>query len=53
VVVAAGSVVHAMLIEGTMGAWSKAALCALAIAATVKVLIDLRCWTLLSRRRVE
>lgn len=52
-VVVAGSVVHAVLIEGTMGTWSKAALCALAIAATIKVLIDLRSWTLLTRRRVE
>ena len=49
-VVVAGSVVHAMLIEGTMGTWSKTALCALAIAATIKVLIDLRSWTLLTRR---
>jgi predicted ferric reductase len=31
------SVVHAMLIEGTMGMISKTALCALALAATVKV----------------
>ena len=52
-VVVVCSVVHAMLIEGTLGAWSKAALCALAIAATVKVLVDLRSWTLLTRRRVE
>jgi len=49
-VVVAGSVAHAMLIEGTMGTWSKAALCALAIAATIKVVIDLRIWTLLSRQ---
>jgi len=51
--VVAGSVVHAMLIEGTMGTWSKAALCALAIAATIKVLIGLRSWTLLTRRRAD
>ena len=50
-VVVAGSVVHAMLIDGTMGTPSKAALCALALAATIKVLIDLRAWTLLTRRR--
>ena len=50
-VVVAGSVVHAMLIEGTMGTASKAALCALALAATIKALIDLRAWTLLTRRR--
>ena len=41
VVVVAGSAVHAMLIEGTMGFWSKAALCALALVATVKALVDL------------
>lgn len=45
------SVVHTMLIEGTMGTVSKAALCALALAATVKVLFDLRAWSLLTRRR--
>jgi len=50
-VVVAGSVVHAMLIDGTMGTLSKAALCALAFAATIKVLVDLRAWTLLIRRR--
>ena len=46
-----GSVVHAMLIEGTMGAGSKAALCALVLSATVKVIMDLRTWTLLTRPR--
>lgn len=49
-VIVVGSVGHAMLIEGTMGTASKAALCALALAATVKVLVDLRVWTLLMRR---
>jgi len=34
-----------------MGTLSKAALCALAFAATIKVLVDLRAWTLLTRRR--
>jgi hypothetical protein len=34
-VVVAGSVVHALLIEGTMGPVSKAALCLLVLAATV------------------
>lgn len=48
-VIVVGSVVHAMLIEGTMGTISKAALCAFAVAATAKALIDLRPWTLLSR----
>lgn len=35
------SVVHGVLIEGTMETMSKAALCALVIAATLKVLTDL------------
>lgn len=35
------SVVHGMLIEGTMETMSKAALCALVIAATFKVMVDL------------
>jgi predicted ferric reductase len=48
-VVVAGSVVHAMLIEGTMGTLSKAALCALVLVAAVKVMADLRPWTLLTR----
>ena len=34
----AGTVAHAMLIEGAMGTWSKAALCALAVAATLALL---------------
>jgi len=37
-----GSVVHAMLIEGTMGTWSKAMLCALVVIATIKVIADLK-----------
>ena len=48
-----GSVVHAMLIEGTMGTVSKAVLCALALIATVKVVMDLRVWALRSRERVR
>ena len=44
VVIVAGSVVHGMLIEGTMETMSKAALCALVLAATIKVMIDLRVW---------
>lgn len=39
-VIVAGSVVHAMLIEGTMETMSKAALCALVVAAAVKVIAD-------------
>ena len=41
VVIVAGGVVHAMLIEGTMETVSKAALCALVLAATIKVVADL------------
>ena len=44
VVIVAGSVVHAMLIEGTMETVSKAALCALVLAAAIKVMVDLRVW---------
>ena len=42
IVIVAGSVVHAILIEGTMETISKAALCALVLAATIKVMADLR-----------
>ncbi|MCW2308111.1 ferric reductase-like transmembrane domain-containing protein [Rhodobium gokarnense] len=48
---AVGSVVHAMLIEGTMGTVSKAALCTLVLLATAKVIADLRVWSLRPRRR--
>ncbi|MCK1299402.1 ferric reductase [Bradyrhizobium sp. 24] len=41
IVIVAGSVVHCLLIEGTMETISKAALCAAVLAATVKVLVDL------------
>jgi len=50
-IVVLGSVVHALLIEGTMGTASKAMLCALALAATVWVVVDLRSWSALTRRR--
>ena len=40
-VIVVGSVAHAMLVEGTMETMSKAALCALVLAAAVKVMIDL------------
>jgi Ferric reductase like transmembrane component len=42
VVIVAGSVAHGMLIEGTMETMSKAALCALVLAAAIKVMVDLR-----------
>ncbi len=51
-VVIVGSVVHAMLIEGTMGTVSKAVLCALVVAAAAKVMVDLRVWSLVTRRKV-
>ena len=44
VVIVVGSVVHGILIEGTMETMSKAALCALVLAATMKVMADLRVW---------
>lgn len=45
-----GSVVHALLIEGTMETLSKAALCLLVLAATAKAVTDLRAWS--TRNRV-
>jgi hypothetical protein len=44
IVIVAGSVVHGMLVEGTMETFSKAALCALLVAATIKVMAGLRVW---------
>ncbi len=44
IVIVAGSVIHAILIEGAMEMLSKAALCALVVAAAAKVMIDLRVW---------
>ena len=45
IVIVVGSVVHGILIdEGTMETVSKAALCALVLAATVKAMVDLRVW---------
>lgn len=44
VVIVVGTVVHAILIEGAMEAVSKAALCALVLVATLKVIFDLRDW---------
>lgn len=46
-VIVVGGVVHAMLIEGTMETVSKAALCALVLAAAIKVMVDV--WA--ARRR--
>jgi hypothetical protein len=44
VVIVTGSVVHGVLVEGTMETMSKVALCALVLAATIKVMTDLRAW---------
>ena len=41
-VIVTGTVVHAMLIEGTMEVYSKAILCGLVIAATVLALFDFK-----------
>lgn len=51
VVIVLGSTVHAFLIEGTMETISKVALCVLVIAATIKVIADLRVWAMRSIRR--
>ena len=44
VVIVAGGVVQAMLIEGTMETMSKAALCAVVLIAAIKVMTGLRVW---------
>ncbi|MBX9648422.1 MAG: ferric reductase-like transmembrane domain-containing protein [Xanthobacteraceae bacterium] len=44
IVFVVGSVVHGILIEGAMETVSKVALCALVLAATIKVMADLRVW---------
>jgi len=41
-VIVVASVVHGLLIEGTMETMSKAALCLLVVAATTKLVVDLR-----------
>ncbi len=45
------TVVHAILIVGTMETISKAALSTLVVAATAKVIYDLRAWALIRRKR--
>jgi predicted ferric reductase len=44
VVIVTGSVVHCMLVEGAMETVTKAALCALVLGATTKVMTDLWPW---------
>ncbi len=41
VIIVIGGTVHAMLVEGTMETVSKAALCALVVAATIRVIAGL------------
>ncbi|MEM7776283.1 MAG: ferric reductase-like transmembrane domain-containing protein [Pseudomonadota bacterium] len=48
-VIVVGTVVHAVLIEGTMEPISKAALCALVLVATLKVIASLRIWATRTR----
>lgn len=50
-VIAGGSVIHGMLIEGTMETMSKAALCTLVVAAAIKVMVDL--WPREKKRPIE
>jgi predicted ferric reductase len=51
VIAVIGTVVHAMLIIGAMEVISKAALSALTLGVTAKVIYDLRAWTLFRRKR--
>jgi hypothetical protein len=44
IVIVAATVAHALLIEGAMETVSKAALCGLVAAVTIKVMADLRVW---------
>lgn len=45
-----GTVVHAILIEGTMETVSKLALCLIVLLVTAKVVVDLRAWATRNRR---
>ena len=53
VVIVVGTLVHALLIEGAMEMMSKAVLCALVLAATIKVIADLRVWRKRAASRSE
>jgi len=53
VVIVVGSVIHAILIEGAMETASKVAFCALMLAATIKVMADLRVWRKRATSRSE
>jgi predicted ferric reductase len=49
IIIVIGSIIHAMLVDGTMGDVSKAVLCLLVLAALIKLLVDLRVWIVLKR----
>jgi predicted ferric reductase len=53
VVIVVATVVHGMLVEGTMETLTKAMLCALVLAATIKVMADLRVWRKRAAQRGE
>jgi predicted ferric reductase len=53
IVIVVGSVVHAILVEGTMETVSKAALCVLVLAAAIKVMAGLRVLKKRGSLRVE
>ena len=48
-IITCGTVLHALLIQGTMGQISKIILATLVIAATLKTLVSLRAWVLIRR----
>jgi hypothetical protein len=50
IVIVVGSVIHAVLIQGTMETLTKGTLCALVLVATGKVIADLSGWTTRMRR---
>lgn len=51
IVIVVGTIVHAWLIDGTMGTISKAILCAMVIAVLVKIIIDRDIFSLGQKRR--
>ncbi len=53
VITVTGSVVHALLIEGTMETVTKAVLCLLVLAATAKAVSDMRIWAIRTRRKTD
>lgn len=53
IIIVVGSVVHGVLIEGTMEIVSKVVLCALVLAAAAKVMTDLQVWRKRAKLRGE